>query len=690
MARSPTYPESQSPQEEGTPSPMNAGRQRSATRMTIAFLVGILGSLFVWIATPYNNFVLNSAYISDSFLPIAALFVMFLIVLVVNPLLRALAPRFALTTRQQALILAVLFIASVVPSQGLLRQLPYCLAKAPYAARLDGDLAEIYKGMNLRPSLFPDNVTGKGTWISDRFIGELLPDESIPWGAWVPPLFAWGLLLLPSWMMMLGLSLIVFPQWRRNERLAFPLLTVEGALIENPGEGRAFAPIFRRTSFWVAAGTVFALHFLSGASTYLPDAVPTVPLNWTLQRLFTEQPLNNVPGYIHTNRVYFIFVAMAFFMPSRIGFSIWFFTLAYAVRQVILKSYFPPYYETTISDHRVGAFIAVMLGILWLGRSHWAHVFGCLFRPPRNDEDRRDRGAGGMFLAGLLGMFLWFTFYARVQWFWSLSFVATAFMISLVITRVVAETGIPFMRIDMAYRTAYRFPFIHMAGPSMVTSTSLYFSYFVSILYALPSRVSATTMAAHGIGLDETASPRHHLRLLWIFLVTLLVGTVISGAAHLWCSYNYSMSLDFKQPTISDFGIRRLDDPHVILKRFTTGGTMDRPVMYNEPAHMLFGAALAGGLQWGCLMSPRFPLHPIGLLMVGTHHSRTAWASIMMGWLLKVFILRYGGARLYRRMQPLLLGLIMGEVFATVFWSLVPPLMVVLDRPYFLIDIQPQ
>ena len=91
--------------------------------------------------------------------------------------------------------------------------------------------------------------------------------------------------------------------------------------------------------------------------------------------------------------------------------------------------------------------------------------------------------------------------------------------------------------------------------------------------------------------------------------------------------------------------------------------------------HLVFGMALAGGLSWLCLRTPRWPLHPIGLLIVSTHYGNWGWPSILLGWLAKSLILRYGGARAYRVARPVFLGLIIGEVFAAAFWCIEPAVM---------------
>jgi hypothetical protein len=110
---------------------------------------------------------------------------------------------------------------------------------------------------------------------------------------------------------------------------------------------------------------------------------------------------------------------------------------------------------------------------------------------------------------------------------------------------------------------------------------------------------------------------------------------------------------------------------------------------YNQPAHMLLGAGLAGLLQYACMIWPKWPVHPIGLIMANTFYTNEAWVSVMIGWLLKVLVLRYGGARLYRAARPLFLGVIMGAVFAAAVWAIEPAVRVALDLPYKTWPVQP-
>lgn len=686
-------------QPEGMPESVNGKRaQRQWPRTLAAVLIGLVGSIVIWVATPYNNFVIGSAYIADSFLPVAALILALLLVLCINPLLHWQKPSWALDTRQLALILGMMLVACVLPGQGLLRMLPYTLAKVPNDVRENARLESGYREMSLPSSLFPDRVTfeeGKPreTPVAYQFINELEVGASIPWIAWVGPLLSWGAFLLFGWLMMVGLSLIVLPQWRRNERLAFPLLTVQQALIEAPEEGHCFAPLFRRWSFWIAVGVVFLLHLLAGAHIYDPEGVPAIPLNWDLSRFFAEEPLRHLPGHIRNNRIYFIFLGAAFFMPNRIAFSIWFFTIVYAAYVVVGSVYLPPFHWGVVSDHRMGAMFAVTGAVLWLGRAHWAHVFRCLVRKVESAEDRRDRKAGVLFVSGCVGMFAWLI-WVGVQPLWALFFVGFAFMVSLIITRIVAETGMPFIRIDCSYQISL----LRLAPISWLGAASIYFSYVIAMLYPTASRVSCAVMATHAIGMDPTASPRRQSGMGFLVVAILVIGLVVCGAAHLSASYHHSSTIDGQHQPISSWGTRRLDGAHRDLLKWVQWQEAEpdsrqdvrlNQTSYNQIGHIGFGFVLAGLLQWACLIMPKWPLHPVGLLMVHTFYSNQAWVSVFLGWLIKVILLRYGGARLYRAARPCFLGLIMGEVIAAVFWGLEPAVRVFFELPYRTVPVLP-
>ncbi len=73
-------------------------------RLVVALMLGFSGCLFIWIATPYNNFILKTGFISDDYLPASVLALMLLLVLVINPMVMIIRRRWALNFKQIALI----------------------------------------------------------------------------------------------------------------------------------------------------------------------------------------------------------------------------------------------------------------------------------------------------------------------------------------------------------------------------------------------------------------------------------------------------------------------------------------------------------------------------------------------------------------------------------------------------------
>ena len=57
-----------------------------------------------------------------------------------------------------------------------------------------------------------------------------------------------------------------------------------------------------------------------------------------------------------------------------------------------------------------------------------------------------------------------------------------------------------------------------------------------------------------------------------------------------------------------------------------------------------------------------WPLHPIGLVAVAADTVRFMFLPFFMAWFIQVILLRLGGGSLYRRAQPLFLGILVGYV----------------------------
>jgi hypothetical protein len=66
-----------------------------------------------------------------------------------------------------------------------------------------------------------------------------------------------------------------------------------------------------------------------------------------------------------------------------------------------------------------------------------------------------------------------------------------------------------------------------------------------------------------------------------------------------------------------------------------------------------------------------WPFHPLGYLMGGGYAIHHIWFSTFLGWLLKVTILKIGGIKVYQKLLPAFLGLVLGEFVIIGAWVIV-------------------
>lgn len=652
-------------------------------RTVVACLLGLVGALFIWVAAPFNNFVLANAFISDDFLPVGALGLMLLLVLVVNPVLHRLAPRLKLTFGQLALIFGILLTASITPGQGGLRHILYPVGATPSYVSQNISLAKAYDALDAPDALFPEPLGyDADVPASDNFVDELPEGESIPWHKWRGPLLAWSGFFAPYWVMLTAMALIVLPYWRDTERQAFPLLQAQRALIED-SEGRSLPPALLSKLFWIGFGVVFFLHLLLGLREYFPASVPAIKVSFDMGPLFTEEPARYLPHYMKANRIHFLFLGVAYFMPNRVGLSIWFFQVVYAVFIMASVAWAPPFDHRVIMQHRLGAWIALPLGILWAGRRHWWMVLKSVGQRPTNDSELRYKVGGTALLTGMAGILCWFL-WLGVPVVWALGLVTILFLFALGMARIVVETGVPLMAPDSHYVVALA----NLVPVAWRTAAGMYFSGIVGIISGHLNRVCTTAMLCHALGLDKEAPPRRHIKLATLFLTIILLSILVGGVVQIALTYTHAKTLNETRDAMGFGGagyFRIFAEP--LLMNFVTGRASAQG--WDQWGAILFGAGLAAFLLVMCHFSPKWPIHPVALLFVGNWYGHRIWFSVFLGWCFKMLALQYGGARAYRVARNLFLGLMIGEVASVVCWAVIAAIVALLGGEYQVVHILP-
>src|SRR5690606_15286626 len=95
-----------------------------------------------------------------------------------------------------------------------------------------------------------------------------------------------------------------------------------------------------------------------------------------------------------------------------------------------------------------------------------------------------------------------------------------------------------------------------------------------------------------------------------------------------------------------------------------------QPTDYRGIAFVGAGVLFTVLLNWGKTTYPWWPLYPVGYALQGGWMMRHIWFGLLVVWLVKTGLLRYGGGNIYRRAAPLFMGLALGEFTMASIWSL--------------------
>lgn len=81
------------------------------------------------------------------------------------------------------------------------------------------------------------------------------------------------------------------------------------------------------------------------------------------------------------------------------------------------------------------------------------------------------------------------------------------------------------------------------------------------------------------------------------------------------------------------------------------------------PTTAKFGKSIPKWWHW-------FPFNPLGYVLAPTWAMTVLWFPCLLAWTIKSAVMRFGDIDTFRRLSPLMLGLVLGKFCAAVFWVL--------------------
>jgi hypothetical protein len=598
--------------------------------------------------------VVISTQISESVPAIPALGALILL-LAINPLLRALGRRAQFTRAEILTVYTFVAIASSMAGVGVARYWLASITYPFYYARPENDLASLQRWI-------PDWMVPHSLTIVE---GLYLGSGAVPWGAWLVPLLAWTGFFAAFWSAMLCLVVLVRRRWTEEERLGFPV--VELALeMTNPARGRAAPrPFFLNPVMWIG----FSLTFLFNLINVLHALYPSLPgIAWygSAGPSGSGLPWSSV----FPLSVYFtpLLIGFGFLVSTEISFSIWFFFLAYKLEAFAAGCYgysgadFPYPQEQSI-----GAFMLLGLGLLWGARASIRQAV----------RELMGRRTGGDAVApfplrwALLGLAVsslavfGFCRSAGLAAWAALAYLAVLGLVAVVCARIRAEAGMPLV---------WAFPFwmqkkalIYTLGTALFMQAGHPGTLTMLALFAFLSRgyfPSLIGYQADGLRTAEQVrmKPSH---MAIVVMAALLVGLGAAYYFHLTPYYRYGV-VHLRDGEMWGTSLAQADFAEVV--------AATRAPIAPDAARIVatvWGLGVTGLLMWLRQNLGGFPLHPLGFALA-TAYGDLVWFPFLIVWVCKTLILRYGGIKLYRAAIPGFLGFALGHAFtAGVVWGLI-------------------
>lgn len=630
-----------------------------------ALLTGAALVVLLAFAIPYFNLTLTK--FDWGFRPLGTGPIFFLLLLVwpINSLLRRFRPGLAFTGGELLLMYAMMALTAALAGEGLSVYVLVNSVFPQYFATPENRWGELF-------------IPHVPTWMqvthpdAVRWFFEGAPaGAALPWGVWVAPIVGWSLFAFAMYLGFFCLSCLLRKDWIEGQRLAFPFAAVP---VEFVGGAAATAgrPLLRNPLLWIGLALPVAQSLLQMAHTLWP-AVPYTPFYWQIGRAFGETgPLSSLQrtfAYLG-----FETIGILALLPAEVSLSLWVFYLVNRVevfsfaalgygQEGISARVFSP--EAFITYQESGGALMLALLLLWASRKAILAAFGRLLGRPAASDPSSPLSPAAAAL-GLLASTAFLLFWAARGGMSLGTFVvmmALFYGYTLAACRLVAAAGIYVPSFSLGPRELM----VGVTGTAAYSPRTLSLVTFFSFIFTQQYKVNFMHFAMNDLKVAHSARLRGRT-----VAVALLVAVVLMMAISPWtnlaATYGRGASLldawqfrdagagTFAQ-LASDLHSPQSSDPYLLPGLACGAGVM-----------LLLNWLHTSFLWWG--------LSPVGFVMAGTFAMNARiWTNALVAWLLVVLLRRFGGLRLYAKMRPAFLGMVLGHFAIMGLRSIIDPML---------------
>ncbi|HID95477.1 MAG TPA: hypothetical protein EYP53_05395 [Candidatus Latescibacteria bacterium] len=611
-----------------------------------AVLSGVLLAAWINIWAPYSENIIRSSLIVSTLFPVGAVFPFFVII-IFNILLKRIRPDSAFSPTELYIIFIMGLVATTIPTFGLTGFLLGVISTPYYFASAENQWAE-YILRYIPAWLAPGDENHAMEW----YYTGLPEGAKIPYEAWAVPLFWWLSFVAVVIFVSYCIIAILRKQWVENERLRFPLLEAPLEMVKESNNTSSIPGFMRNRLFLLGFG-ISAFIIFWNMGHYFSPMIPVIPTHggWlSIGRGFPEIP----------TAIKIPVVGFSFFASLDVLASIWFFYLVSVIQVGIFNrigfSLGPRDHwcsaVPSVGWQAFGGFVFLVLFGLWRARKHLRDVFRKAFKAGCEVDDSKEllsyRTAVWGLIFGLLYIVGWLH-KAGMDYPVIFLFLSVTFIIYVGVSRLVAETGMIYVRAPLTAQSFTQFA-LGTSSLSAPTMTAIAFS------YALIADTKCLTMPAFGHVGKIADAIKQKRRILLAVSISLLVSIGVS----IW----YTLYLGYTHGTLSYGnwifnGGNRVPFDMMVAKMRNPFGTD-----WSRLSFLGIGGLVTAGLTFMRYRFIWWPFHPLGFVIAPTDPVKMLSFSIFLAWMVKIAVVKLGGITLYRRVKPFFIGLILGHFVA--------------------------
>ncbi len=580
------------------------------------------------------------------------------VLILLNGLLKRIAPKFLYSPGEMLTVYIMLALSSAIAGHDMIEVLTPMLSHVTYFARPENAWAS-----DILPYLPKWLIVSNPQALREFYTGTGSLYSSNNMHAWLTPVLCWSGFLTLLGFVMLCLNTLLRRQWTESEKLSYPLVMLPVEMV-NPK-----TQLFKTKLFWGGAALAAVLEIWNGLA-YLYPSIPMLPLKMAgagmdLSTYLPARPWNAI-GWTPV-AVYPFGIALGMLLPTDLLFSAWFFAWVWRLERVFgsASGYGDVPGFPYVEEQSFGAYIGLALFALWISRKHFIKIWEGMRNLSLDLNDTHEALPYRIAVLGVaIGSICIFIFckLAGMSPLMIISFFVIYFTLAIAITRMRAELGPPAH--DM-----------HHSGPDSILTSIQRSDHISSPDLAMFSMFNGFNRAyrshpmpvqLEGFKMAERVNAKYR-PLFFAMLLAIAFGAISAFWADLDQSYRLGAAGKIAPPNVQlIFGTEPWDRMHGWLKTPTSPQQQ-----FNVKGAIIIGFAITLILNSMRMRIGWFPFHPVGYAVSGSWSMSLLWLPLLIAWIIKSVLLRYGGLKAYRDALPFFLGVILGECVLGSLWMLI-------------------